>query len=434
MSKGTSEAGQVDTGATTGEVTGRYAIDAERRAATVVPPTTPEAEELSLDALDAVMEAAPAGSKPATVPPPVPPQARSHASGLSPARSRAPVAAVEPVPVAEDEGQMDSLRPFYKELEGSARERAQVDIADLSLQPDNPYLASSLVPPAEKPPATGRIVVGIAALIAFAAGGYFAFVRAPAAPVERPSARAAAPSIEPATESVATPAAPVPAAAEQVAPPAPVAQPVAVEPTAEAKVEAAPPVVEASPAPSPAAKPAEVAAAPAETVGTATGPAPASVPAAPQPALAGVDAKPAEPVAVVGGEPPSSAAVTVAAAPAVPAHAASAAAVSEPTTNAAAGTATTAAPASLPETPTREEVAAGFDALRPELLQCAAGKTGVVVIDATLANTGRVAYALVDGTAFKGTPEGSCMARAIRKARFPLFVQATLKVRYPVQL
>jgi predicted RNA-binding protein YlxR (DUF448 family) len=92
------------------------------------------------------------------------------------------------------------------------------------------------------------------------------------------------------------------------------------------------------------------------------------------------------------------------------------------------------APTTLPEAPTREQVAAGFDSLQPELLRCAAGKAGVVVIDATLAGTGRVTYALIDGTVFKGTPEGSCMARAVRKARFPQFSQATLKVRDPVQL
>jgi hypothetical protein len=44
-----------------------------------------------------------------------------------------------------------------------------------------------------------------------------------------------------------------------------------------------------------------------------------------------------------------------------------------------------------------------------------------------------VTSALIDGV-FKGTPEGSCMARTVRSARFPAFSQATLKVSFPVSL
>ena len=112
---------------------------------------------------------------------------------------------------------------------------------------------------------------------------------------------------------------------------------------------------------------------------------------------------------------------------------------SEATETAAAESATegdatqAAAAAALPEIPTRAEVSAGFDAVRGALQTCAAGKQGVVDIDATVAGSGRVTYALIDGV-FKGSPEGSCMARAVRAARFPQFSRPSLKVSYPIAL
>jgi hypothetical protein len=57
----------------------------------------------------------------------------------------------------------------------------------------------------------------------------------------------------------------------------------------------------------------------------------------------------------------------------------------------------------------------------------------VVSIDATLANSGRVAHAQIGGV-FGGTPEGSCIARAVRGAHFPAFSQQSLKLTYPIAL
>jgi hypothetical protein len=92
-----------------------------------------------------------------------------------------------------------------------------------------------------------------------------------------------------------------------------------------------------------------------------------------------------------------------------------------------------AALAALPQTPTREQVVAGFEAVQDQLVQCAAGKHGVAQIDATIASSGRISHALVGGE-FTGSPEGSCMARVVRTAPFPQFRQPTLKVSYPVAL
>jgi hypothetical protein len=89
--------------------------------------------------------------------------------------------------------------------------------------------------------------------------------------------------------------------------------------------------------------------------------------------------------------------------------------------------------AALPDSPSREDVVAALERVHGDLEQCVAGKHGVAKIEVTIANTGRVSRAVVDGV-FKGTPEGSCIARAVRGARFPLFSQPSLSVSYPVSL
>ena len=71
--------------------------------------------------------------------------------------------------------------------------------------------------------------------------------------------------------------------------------------------------------------------------------------------------------------------------------------------------------------------------MKAAVRECANGKPGTASIQATIASSGRISYAIVDG-AFKGTPEGSCIARAVRKARFPAFSKASIKVTYPIAL
>jgi len=87
----------------------------------------------------------------------------------------------------------------------------------------------------------------------------------------------------------------------------------------------------------------------------------------------------------------------------------------------------------LPDAPSREQVSAAFEGLRTELEACVAGKHGIVTLDTTLAGAGRVSRALVDGI-FRGTPEGSCMARAARHAHVPPFNQTSLNVTYTISL
>jgi hypothetical protein len=83
--------------------------------------------------------------------------------------------------------------------------------------------------------------------------------------------------------------------------------------------------------------------------------------------------------------------------------------------------------------PHREDVQRTLGSLRPQLVGCAAGKHGVVDATVTIAANGRVNYSLIRG-AFVGTPEGSCMARALREATFPPFSGPNFKVMFPYSL
>jgi len=84
----------------------------------------------------------------------------------------------------------------------------------------------------------------------------------------------------------------------------------------------------------------------------------------------------------------------------------------------------------LPDVPERESVIAAIDGVRPMLQSCAAARHGAALAHITVAGSGRVTHAIVSG-AFAGTPEGSCIARAIRGAQFPAFAQAKIELSYP---
>lgn len=95
----------------------------------------------------------------------------------------------------------------------------------------------------------------------------------------------------------------------------------------------------------------------------------------------------------------------------------------------------TLAPAStgLPMQPSRDEIKTAVESLRATLQACAGSAHGLTTARITILGTGRVAIANIEG-AFAGTPEGSCMARALRSAAFPRFSAPTLQVTYPFRL
>lgn len=86
----------------------------------------------------------------------------------------------------------------------------------------------------------------------------------------------------------------------------------------------------------------------------------------------------------------------------------------------------------LPDTLTRTQVRAGFEATRGKLRACGGGG-GLLEVTATITSTGRVTHALVGGD-YSGTPAGSCMAKAVRRASFPAFKDGPIRVQYPFSL
>lgn len=395
--------------------TGLFAIDAGRRSETVLPPAGEQDELLSLE--DSMIELDPDTVIELELQP-----ARGVVSGVFSSRPRPPVLTARPGQVAEDAEMMalaGSLEPYYREQERDS-ERARLDVEDLSLLPGNPYSASSLVPPPAKPFPLTAFAAGAAAAAVLLTGGWLVLRGSAADPQPVPVSAAIAPARAPAVVT-----APVPQAARPEAEP-----PVG----AAATIIVAEPTVGTASAPTAAAPPPE----PAPQIARPARQTTAGEPVAPReretasPVSAAASIRNAVPAAIVETET-SDPAATAAASPAAVAPAAPAVAPTVPGLAPAPveqGAEVTAGIA-LPETPSREQVTAGFQAVRDQLAQCAAGKHGVAKINATIANSGRVSYALIEGE-FQGTPEGSCMARAVRAARFPQFSQPNLKVSYPV--
>lgn len=87
----------------------------------------------------------------------------------------------------------------------------------------------------------------------------------------------------------------------------------------------------------------------------------------------------------------------------------------------------------LPDHPSREQVTYSLNSVSSELKKCVGDRHGVADVTVTVRSAGFVSYAVVSGD-YAGTPEGSCIARAVRAAKFPAFSEPTLRVTYPFQL
>jgi hypothetical protein len=87
----------------------------------------------------------------------------------------------------------------------------------------------------------------------------------------------------------------------------------------------------------------------------------------------------------------------------------------------------------LPDEPSRADVIAGLNQLRGELSECSKGRSGTAEIDLTIASSGAVSYALIGGD-YAGTPQGSCIARAVRAARFEPFTKPRVRIIYRMAL
>ena len=87
----------------------------------------------------------------------------------------------------------------------------------------------------------------------------------------------------------------------------------------------------------------------------------------------------------------------------------------------------------LPEVPDRATIQAVLQGVEASVLACGGGAHGTADVDIVIAGSGRVTTATVNGP-FAGTEAGSCIARAVRGARFPPFAQTRFAVTYPFHL
>jgi hypothetical protein len=87
----------------------------------------------------------------------------------------------------------------------------------------------------------------------------------------------------------------------------------------------------------------------------------------------------------------------------------------------------------LPTQPSRDQIKASVENARAALQACAGNAHGTSTARISISGSGRVASALIEG-AFAGTPQGSCMARALRATSFPAFTSENLQVTYPFRL
>ncbi len=80
----------------------------------------------------------------------------------------------------------------------------------------------------------------------------------------------------------------------------------------------------------------------------------------------------------------------------------------------------------------RGDVQKGMNKVAARVKACAQGQIGRVTVKVVIGQTGRVASAVAVGP-FAGTAVGTCAAKEVRKAKFPI-TQATLTVKYPFNL
>ncbi len=88
----------------------------------------------------------------------------------------------------------------------------------------------------------------------------------------------------------------------------------------------------------------------------------------------------------------------------------------------------------LPDSPSKSQVVSAMNAVGGKVRACGQGQSGVAMVSVSVSgSTGRVKSANVSGS-FQGTSTGSCIARAVRSAKFPKFKQSTFTVKYPFRI
>jgi predicted Zn finger-like uncharacterized protein len=90
-----------------------------------------------------------------------------------------------------------------------------------------------------------------------------------------------------------------------------------------------------------------------------------------------------------------------------------------------------AAESGLPEKPSRDDVMSALRSVQPEVSACGQGQGGVAMANIVVGSSGRVQS--VNVTQVSG-PVASCVARAVRGARFPKFSSPKFSVSFPFRL
>ncbi len=89
----------------------------------------------------------------------------------------------------------------------------------------------------------------------------------------------------------------------------------------------------------------------------------------------------------------------------------------------------------LPNAPGRTDVKRALSGVSGAVRSCKKDKSGTATVSVTFAGTtGRVKSARVVSGPFKGTPVGSCIGKAVKRARVPKFKQSTFNVKFPYRL
>jgi predicted Zn finger-like uncharacterized protein len=89
----------------------------------------------------------------------------------------------------------------------------------------------------------------------------------------------------------------------------------------------------------------------------------------------------------------------------------------------------------LPDAPARNDVKTALQGVSGAVKSCKKDSGGTAAVNVVFSGkTGRVSSAKVTSGPFKGTPVGSCIASAVKRARVPRFKQSSFKVTFPYRL
>jgi len=90
---------------------------------------------------------------------------------------------------------------------------------------------------------------------------------------------------------------------------------------------------------------------------------------------------------------------------------------------------------SLPDAPSRNDVKTALQGVSGGVKACRKDSGGTATVQVTFSGkTGRASGAKVASGPFKGTPIGSCIESAVKRARVPRFKQSSFKVTFPYRL